>query len=90
MAAEHNNADAVVHYGHSCLSTVDKLPVYYVFDKFKLDLDHLAEQTNDLLAKIDNRSLILLYDVSYTYLYGTWWPLSATFDLISLLTIRPF
>ena len=71
MAAEHNNADAIVHYGHSCLSPVDKLPVYYVFEKFKLDLDQVAHQVIDVLGKIDRKNLIILYDVSYSYLYGT-------------------
>ncbi len=31
IAAEHVDADAVVHYGRSCLSPTDRLPVVHVF-----------------------------------------------------------
>lgn len=37
IAAEHVNADAVVHYGRSCLSPTARLPVIYVFTRSDLD-----------------------------------------------------
>lgn len=39
IAAEHVNADVVVHYGRSCLSPTARLPVIYVFTSKPLDLD---------------------------------------------------
>ena len=72
VAAEHNSADALIHYGHSCLSQVDKLPVFYVFDKLELDVERLAQQAGDLLARNSTEQrLIVLYDVAYCHLYGT-------------------
>ncbi|KAH8887312.1 diphthamide biosynthesis protein [Thozetella sp. PMI_491] len=42
IAAEHVNADVVVHYGRSCLSPTSRLPVVYVFTKHHLDHDTVA------------------------------------------------
>ena len=70
VAAEHYNADAIVHFGHSCLSHVEKLPVFYVFEKHPLDLERLYKQINSVLDNDPGQSLILLYDVSFFYLYG--------------------
>ena len=39
IAAEHINADVVVHYGRACLSPTARLPVIYVFVKQELDLE---------------------------------------------------
>ena len=36
MAAQHLNADVVVHYGHACLSPTRRLPVHYVFAGYPL------------------------------------------------------
>lgn len=37
IAAEHVNADAVIHYGRSCLSPTARLPVVHVFTRSELD-----------------------------------------------------
>ncbi|KAK1830087.1 putative diphthamide synthesis protein-domain-containing protein [Podospora conica] len=39
IAAEHVDAEAVVHYGRSCLSPTSRLPVIYVFTRQTLDLE---------------------------------------------------
>ena len=36
VAAQHLNADVVVHYGHACLSPTRRLPVHYVFAGYPL------------------------------------------------------
>ena len=66
VAAEHYEADCIVHFGHSCLSLVDKIPVFYVTDKFPLDLELVAKEV-DLLS---SEKMIILYDVGYSYVYG--------------------
>src|SRR5437763_518652 len=38
IAAEHVDADAVVHYGRACLSPTARLPALYVFTQRQLDL----------------------------------------------------
>ncbi|KAK1676659.1 diphthamide biosynthesis protein 2 [Colletotrichum godetiae] len=43
IAAEHADAQIVVHYGRSCLSPTSRLPVIYVFTRHTLDLDQAVE-----------------------------------------------
>lgn len=37
IAAAHVNAEAIIHFGHACLSKQTRLPVFYIF--FKLNFD---------------------------------------------------
>ncbi|KAK3317720.1 putative diphthamide synthesis protein-domain-containing protein [Cercophora scortea] len=64
IAAEHADADVVVHYGRSCLSPTSRLAVIYVFTKHTLDhataLDAFAAE---FPAKDSN--VILMADVTY-------------------------
>ncbi|KAI0810043.1 putative diphthamide synthesis protein-domain-containing protein [Xylaria sp. FL0064] len=43
IAAEHADADAVVHYGRACLSPTARLPVLRIFTKQELDHDAVAQ-----------------------------------------------
>ena len=43
VAAEHADADVVVHYGRSCLSPTSRLPVIYVFTQHSLDIGAVVE-----------------------------------------------
>ncbi|KAL2024973.1 hypothetical protein VTK56DRAFT_3672 [Thermocarpiscus australiensis] len=64
IAAEHVDADVVVHYGRSCLSPTSRLPVIYVFTRHKLDREEMlsafAKQYPDKEAKV-----VLMADVTY-------------------------
>ncbi|KAI8935177.1 hypothetical protein NX059_007770 [Plenodomus lindquistii] len=66
VAAEHVDADVVVHYGRSCLSPPSRLPVIYVFTEQPLDLDAVIatfQQTYpDKEAKV-----ILMADIPYSH-----------------------
>jgi diphthamide biosynthesis protein 2 len=42
IAAEHVDAEVVVHYGRSCLSPTARLPVIYVFTSRPLDIDDVV------------------------------------------------
>ena len=65
IAAEHVNADAVVHYGRACLSPTARIPVIHVFTK-----QPLPEQPR-LIKEIENyyknrqQKIILMADVTY-------------------------
>ncbi|KAL2849981.1 hypothetical protein BJX68DRAFT_255242 [Aspergillus pseudodeflectus] len=64
VAAEHVDADVVVHYGRSCLSPTARLPVIYVFTRKSLPLDPLVKafkETYEPSAKV-----ILAADVAYS------------------------
>ena len=50
VAAEHYNADFVVHYGHACLSRTSTKPVYFVFGKSHVDTGKLIASLDDVVG----------------------------------------
>ncbi|KAI1622787.1 putative diphthamide synthesis protein-domain-containing protein [Exophiala viscosa] len=64
VAAEHVDADAVVHYGRACLSPTARLPVLHIYTAMPLDhndaVKSFREAFPDLAAKV-----ILTADVPY-------------------------
>nr|CAD7408765.1 unnamed protein product [Timema cristinae] len=69
VAAQHVGADAVIHFGHSCLSPTSRLPVLYVFRKSSLDVPHFVTCFKDTFPDTSER-ILLLYDVSYAHYMG--------------------
>ena len=73
IAAEHVEADAVIHYGRACLSPTARLPVLHVFTQSQLDevaaVDAFVGAFPDLDAKV-----ILTADIPY----ATYVPLVAS------------
>lgn len=64
IAAEHVEADVVVHYGRSCLSPTSRLPVIYVFTKHQLNIDDaIASFEADFTDK--KAKVVLMADVAY-------------------------
>jgi diphthamide biosynthesis protein 2 len=64
IAAEHVDADVVVHYGRSCLSPTARLPVIYVFTTHKLPLDPLMRAFEETFPKKDTK-IVLMADITY-------------------------
>lgn len=64
VAAEHVDADVVVHYGRSCLSPTSRLPVIYVFTKHQLDLDAAIQSFEAEFSDKDAKA-VLVADVTY-------------------------
>ncbi|CAL1702605.1 unnamed protein product [Somion occarium] len=69
VAAQHVDADAMVHYGHACMSQTSRLPVIYVFGKKEIDTD---DCTAKLLAALKESStqrqgIMLRFDVAYAH-----------------------
>ncbi|KAK6424506.1 Diphthamide biosynthesis protein 2 [Oleoguttula sp. CCFEE 5521] len=64
IAAEHVDADVVVHYGRSCLSPTARLPVIYVFTSPPLDLEAAIEAFKRTYSDVQER-VILMADVPY-------------------------
>jgi diphthamide biosynthesis protein 2 len=64
VAAEHIDAQVVVHYGRSCLSPTSRLPVIYVFTKH--DLDYQAIQ-DAFITEFEDKAarIVLMADVTY-------------------------
>ena len=65
IAAEHIDADVVVHYGRSCLSPTSRLPVIHVFTQQVLSLD-AAEQAFKGHFPDPALKIVLASDVMYT------------------------
>jgi diphthamide biosynthesis protein 2 len=66
VAAEHVDADVVVHYGRSCLSPPSRLPVIYVFTERPLDLDALVATFAEAYTDKDIK-VILMADIPYSH-----------------------
>lgn len=64
VAAEHVDADVVVHYGRSCLSPTARLPVIYVFTTRELNLDYALQSFQETWKEKD-RKVILMADIPY-------------------------
>ncbi|KAJ7119648.1 putative diphthamide synthesis protein-domain-containing protein [Mycena epipterygia] len=64
VAAQHVDADAMVHYGHACMSQTSRLPVIYVFGKKPIDVDDCSQR---LAGVFEGTSALLRYDVAYAH-----------------------
>ncbi|KAI0739403.1 diphthamide biosynthesis protein [Daedaleopsis nitida] len=71
VAAQHVDADALVHYGHACMSQTSRLPVIYVFGKNTIDSSHCVDTLFEAITThssiTDRRNVVLRYDVSYAH-----------------------
>ncbi|TRX91535.1 hypothetical protein FHL15_007540 [Xylaria flabelliformis] len=64
IAAEHADADAVVHYGRACLSPTARLPVLHVFTSQELDHDAVAESFAQEFSEKGTK-VIIMADVMF-------------------------
>ncbi|KAF9240828.1 putative diphthamide synthesis protein-domain-containing protein [Melanogaster broomeanus] len=79
VAAQHVEADLVVHYGHACNSKTSRLPVVYVFGRKPIDVQDCIGELTRLIANIADvtdssettkKSFLIRHDVAYTYQAG--------------------
>jgi diphthamide biosynthesis protein 2 len=64
IAAEHCDAEVVVHYGRSCLSPTARLPVIYVFTTHPLDPEPMLQCFESTFSEKDTK-VVLMADVTY-------------------------
>jgi diphthamide biosynthesis protein 2 len=64
IAAEHVDADAVVHYGRACLSPTARLPVLHVYTIMDLDLEAVIRSFKSAFEDL-NEKVVLTADVPY-------------------------
>ncbi|CAI5759658.1 unnamed protein product [Candida verbasci] len=69
VAAEHVQANYLIHFGDACLNEVEKLQCCYVFGKPKLDLNKLIEQFKKKFDKGDN--VVIMSDAPHVHLLST-------------------
>lgn len=69
VAAEHTDADVVVHYGRACLSPTARLPVIYVFTAKSLHLDAVVasfKETYPSSSRAEEK-VCLMADIPYSH-----------------------
>ncbi|PNS21716.1 diphthamide biosynthesis protein 2 [Sphaceloma murrayae] len=64
IAAEHVDAEVVVHYGRTCLSPTARLPVIYVYTVKSMDIDSAVDAIGRSQPDLTSK-LILLADLPY-------------------------
>ena len=64
IAAEHVDAEVVVHYGRSCLSPTARLPVIYVFTRRPLPLEPVFEVFQTTYPKKEEK-VVLMADIVF-------------------------
>ncbi|KAJ7577918.1 putative diphthamide synthesis protein-domain-containing protein [Mycena floridula] len=65
VTAQHVDADAIVHYGHACMSQNYRLPVIYVFGKRDLDVENCISSLGDI--PLIKAPIVFRHDVAYTH-----------------------
>lgn len=65
IAAEHVEADVVVHYGRSCLSPTARLPVIYIFTSRPLPLEPVISAFEGTFADIKSK-VVVTADITYS------------------------
>ena len=69
VAAEHVGADSVIHFGDTCFSPTEKLPVLYIFTQsLCLEMNNLKHEIDEKILRnktedVDN--VAIFYDVQY-------------------------
>ncbi|KAI9755616.1 MAG: Diphthamide biosynthesis protein 2 [Lichina confinis] len=65
IAAEHVDADVIVHYGRTCLSPAARLPVIYIYTEQRLPQDLVLQALRSAFPD-SSKEIILMADVMYT------------------------
>ena len=66
IAAEHVDADVVIHYGRACLSPTTRLPVVYIYTSRPLDLGATKIAFMETHPKRDMK-VVLMADIPYAH-----------------------
>jgi diphthamide biosynthesis protein 2 len=64
IAAEHIDADGVVHYGRTCLSPTTHLPVIYIFTIQPIPLEPIVLAFQETFPNLDEK-VVLMADVTF-------------------------
>ncbi|KAK9330409.1 putative diphthamide synthesis protein-domain-containing protein [Lipomyces starkeyi] len=87
IAAQHVNADVVVHIGNACLNPVVHSPVIYLFGEGKLDLDLCVKSFTEQIP--DTRSHVVIVAETPFQVYVE--PLKGRLaEYVNILTTVPF
>ncbi|MCO5557310.1 hypothetical protein L7F22_010871 [Adiantum nelumboides] len=66
IAAAHVQAECIIHYGHTCLSPMSKLPVWHVFGRGLIDIKDFVHQLVNYVHGHIKRVLVV-FDLTYVH-----------------------
>lgn len=66
IAAQHVNADGIIHFGHACLTPTVRLPVLHVLPKKHINIVPLIDKFTSNFEDRTKR-IIFFYDVAYAH-----------------------
>ncbi|EZA51997.1 Diphthamide biosynthesis protein [Ooceraea biroi] len=69
IAAQHINADGIIHFGHACLNPTTRLPVFHVLPKKSLDTTKLSNEFKQIFPDCA-RKILIFYDVAHAHQIG--------------------
>jgi diphthamide biosynthesis protein 2 len=65
VAAEHVDAEVVVHYGRACLSPTSRLPVIYVYTTRPLEVDAVVRAFEESFGEEHDDKIVIMADLTY-------------------------
>lgn len=66
IAAQHIDADGIIHFGHACLNPTTRIPVFHVLPKKEIDVECLIRKFKSTFQDSSER-ILFFYDVSYAH-----------------------
>ncbi|XP_017762704.1 PREDICTED: diphthamide biosynthesis protein 2 [Eufriesea mexicana] len=66
IAAQHINADSIIHFGHACLNPTMRLPVFHVLPKQEIDIKEVINRFKLHYVNQFER-ILFFYDVAYAH-----------------------
>lgn len=69
IAAQHINADGIIHFGHACLNPTVRLPVFHVLSNKEFDVTKLCNEFKQVFQD-RARKILFFYSVEYAHKVG--------------------
>ncbi|CAL1680558.1 unnamed protein product [Lasius platythorax] len=66
IAAQHINADGIIHFGHACLNPTARLPVFHILPKKQFDTTELSNEFKRVFSDC-SKKILFFYDVAYAH-----------------------
>ncbi|KAL6434538.1 hypothetical protein ACFW04_006125 [Cataglyphis niger] len=66
IAAQHINADGIIHFGHACLNPTARLPVLHILPKEQFDTTELCNEFKRIFSDF-SKKILFFYDVAYAH-----------------------
>lgn len=69
IAAQHINADGIIHFGHACLNPTARLPVLHILPKKQFDTIEFCNEFKRVFSD-PSKKILFFYDVAYAHKIG--------------------